>query len=277
MSVSEWESIIRQLEAYREKTGENIRITLWGGEPLVSPHFDYLLIMLKEKKFYTEIITNGVLLSAHKDAVRRCADRLYVSIDGPEAVHDAIRGKGIYKKVTSALKEMAHPNVTVMSVITQPLLSSLPEFLDSLGSLGISDLFLQDMIALSKDEIREYKAWLKADFNIDARNIDSWENYPDCDLAVLRKIDIGKYNYTITHKMHTADCGIHCRSPFEHIHVAWNGEVLYCTDFYDFSAGNIRNDTLENIFLNEKSEKYREGIVNNKSTTCRHCSWRTNR
>lgn len=276
MSFSEWESIIKQLEDYRAKTGKNICVTLWGGEPLVSPHFDSLLVMLKEKGFNTEVITNGVLLCAHKDAVGRCADRLYVSIDGLKSVHDEIRGEGVYQKVTSALKELKHPNVTVMSVITQKLLRSLPEFLDSLNSLCIKDLFLQDMIALSKDEITEYKSWLKNDFNIDAHNIDSWENYSDCDLEILSKIDVEKYNYTITHKKHTDDCGIHCRSPFKHVHIAWNGETLYCTDFYDFSAGNIRNDALENIFLNEKSEKFRQGILNNKCTACRHCSWRTN-
>ena len=277
MSIDDWKNIISQLVEYRETHGENITVTVWGGEPMVSQYFDELLVLLKEKNFNTEVITNGVLINEHFNVLSTCVDRLYVSIDGPEAVHDEIRGKGVYQRVTTALKALAHPNVTVMSVITQKLLSSLPEFMEGLNSLGIKDLYLQDMIALSKDEINEYKAWLKGDFDIDARDIDSWESSTGCNGKILDGIDTGKYNYTVTHKIHTDDCTIHCLSPFRHVHIAWNGEVLYCTDFYDFSAGNIRDDTLENIFLNEKSEKYRAGVVNNKCATCRHCSWRISR
>lgn len=186
-------------------------------------------------------------------------------------MHNGIRGEGVFETVTQNLKNLKHDNVTVMSVITPNLLNSLDEFLPELDKLDIKRLYLQDMIGLSSGEISEYKAWLKSVFNTDARDIDSWQNES---LFKADNIVTGKHSYEICHKTHTNEG--HCKSPFNHIHIAWNGNVLYCTDFYDFSAGNVKENTIENIFLNEKSEKYRQEILNGRCVTCNHCSWKSN-
>lgn len=67
-----------------------------------------------------------------------------------------------------------------------------------------------------------------------------------------------------------------CQSPFKHVHIAWNGNVLYCTDFYDFFAGNVKEEKLIEIYNNKLSEKFREEISKNRCVTCKHCSWRNN-
>ena len=67
-----------------------------------------------------------------------------------------------------------------------------------------------------------------------------------------------------------------CRSAFNHAHVAWNGNVLYCTDFYDFSAGNVKEGNIIDIFNNGISEKFRKEISSGNCITCKHCSWRNN-
>ena len=120
-------------------------------------------------------------------------------------------------------------------------------FLTELDRFNIKRLYLQDMIGLSVEEILDYKAWIKNTFDITAHDIDSWQNDK---LFNTNEIIIGKRNYEIVHKTHTSDG--YCKSPFYHVHIAWNGNVLYCTDFYDFSAGNVKLDTLENIFINQK-------------------------
>lgn len=271
MTLDDWQRIISELKAYRKKHKDNITVTVWGGEPLVSPYFDEIMSLLKENNFITEVITNGVLINEHKEVLKKYADKLYVSLDGAKEVHDGIRGEGVFEIVTQNLKKLRHDNVTVMSVITSKLLNALDEFLTELDKLNIKRLYLQDMIGLSSDEISEYKAWLKSVFNIDAHDIESWRNDS---LFKTDNILTGKHSYEIDHKIHTNEG--HCKSPLNHVHIAWNGNVLYCTDFYDFSAGNIKEDRLENIFLNEKSEKYREEIINGRCPACNHCSWKTN-
>ena len=271
MTLADWERVISELVSYRERNGRNITVTVWGGEPLVSPYFDVIIRQLKEKEFNTEVITNGVLIDCHSTVLNECTDRLYVSLDGTKEVHDAIRGEGVFEKVTVNLANLKHKNVTVMSVITPKLLETLPEFVSGLEKLDVNRLYLQDMIGLTAGEINEYKRWLKDTIDIAAKDINSWENDK---LFKAEQITLSKPGFEITHKSHFADG--YCKSPFYHAHIAWNGNVLYCTDFYDFSAGNVKNNTLEDIFLNEKSEKFREETKNGRCVTCRHCSWKSN-
>ena len=52
--------------------------------------------------------------------------------------------------------------------------------------------------------------------------------------------------------------------------------VTNCTDFYDFSAGNVKNDDICEIFNNDISNKFRDEIKNGNCVTCEHCSWADN-
>ncbi|MEE1351379.1 MAG: radical SAM protein [Clostridia bacterium] len=270
MTLSDWERVIAELETYRMNTGISTTVTVWGGEPLVSSYFDEIITALHQKSFKTEIITNGVLIDEHLKTIQNCVDRVYVSLDGTREVHNSIRGEGVFEKVTENLKKLKHNNVTVMSVITPQLINGLDEFLTELDSIGIKQLYLQDMIGFTADEIQEYKSWLNSVFDITAHDIDSWRND---NLFKAENIAFGNHGYEIEHKKHNKDG--HCHSPFNHAHIAWNGNVLYCTDFYDFSAGNVKEDSLINIFNNEKSERYRAEIQAGNCPTCNHCSWRT--
>lgn len=270
MTLSDWERVIAELETYRMNTGISTTVTVWGGEPLVSSYFDEIITALHQKSFKTEIITNGVLIDEHLKTIQNCVDRVYVSLDGTREVHNSIRGEGVFEKVTENLKKLKHNNVTVMSVITPQLINGLDEFLTELDSIGIKQLYLQDMIGFTADEIQEYKSWLNSVFDITAHDIDSWRND---NLFKTENIAFGNHSYEIEHKKHNKDG--HCHSPFNHAHIAWNGNVLYCTDFYDFSAGNVKEDSLINIFNNEKSERYRAEIQAGNCPTCNHCSWRT--
>ena len=270
MTLSDWERVIAELETYRMNTGISTTVTVWGGEPLVASYFDQIIKALHQKSFKTEIITNGVLIDEHLKTIQNCVDRVYVSLDGTREVHNSIRGEGVFEKVTENLKKLKHNNVTVMSVITPQLINGLDEFLTELDSIGIKQLYLQDMIGFTADEIQEYKSWLNSVFDITAHDIDSWRND---NLFKTENIAFGNHSYEIEHKKHNKDG--HCHSPFNHAHIAWNGNVLYCTDFYDFSAGNVKEDSLINIFNNEKSERYRAEIQAGNCPTCNHCSWRT--
>ena len=279
MTFSDWEKVISELEEIRKKTGISPLITVWGGEPLVSPIFDELMTLLKSKDFETEIITNGVFIDKHTEVINSCVGRLYVSVDGTREIHDAVRGKGVYDKVAKNIKELAHKNVTVMSVITDKLIKVLPEFLNELNGLNIKELFLQDMIGLTACEIKAYKEFVRKAFGVEARGIEAWLtdekiNFSEELEKRLLKCDLKSLNYRITHKKHTADKTVICNLPFSHPHIAWNGDVLYCTDFYDFTAGNVKEESLLNIFLNEKSEKFRQAVSENACSTCNHCSWR---
>ena len=278
MSLDDWICVADEIA---DMSGSHLPdIVIWGGEPLCAPFADDLLFLLKKKGFRLQMITNGTLIDRHLEAIESCVDCVVVSIDGCRNIHDKIRGNGVYDKVCDNLKKLKKCKKIVSSVLTKEFCAGMSDFLSELNFLNIDELYLQNMIGLSDTEISEYKAWMKNTFDINATDIDSWkigELSPVNADRVISEINQLEYNYKITAKEHFEDDGVYCLSPFRHIHIAWNGNVLYCTDFYDFSAGNVREEKLRDIFENEMSERFRYEIANNKCTTCRHCSWRKKR
>jgi MoaA/NifB/PqqE/SkfB family radical SAM enzyme len=64
-----------------------------GGEPLLYRGLDQVLAHVKRRGLIAALVTNGSLLARHAERlVEIGVDNVTVSLDGPEAVHDAIRG-----------------------------------------------------------------------------------------------------------------------------------------------------------------------------------------
>ena len=254
-------------------------IILWGGEPLVCPFFDELVHYLKSLGFTLGMVTNGVLLDKHIDICTSSFKRIYVSVDGPKSIHDSIRGDGVFDRVSRNIKMLSKSDVfiTVMSVLSPKLVENLDGFPEIIEKLGADELYLQNYIRLSKDEAEEYKKWMKEDFGIKATEIDSWvtslpDDYEERLKLGIEKINKKKYNMSVRYLLHNIEKP--CCSPNKHIHISWNGNMLYCTEFYDFFAGNVKKENIDDIFCNELSEKFRNGI--SKNPACKHCSWRNN-
>ena len=254
-------------------------ILLWGGEPLVCPYFDELVTFLKGQGFTLGMITNGVLLDEHMEVCKKSFKKIFVSVDGPREIHNSIRGEGVFEKVYENLKKLSDSEVeiTVSSVLSYDLLDRLDEFENVIESSGVNELLLQNYIRVSSEEATEYKKWMKSCFDINATEIDSWitelpSDYETKKNQAIEKIKNKQHNLTVSYIPHgVEDCV--CMSANKHIHVSWNGNVLYCTDFYDFSAGNVKESHIDEIFNNENSELYRKNVKNNP--LCKHCSWRT--
>ena len=107
------------------------------------------------------MITNGTLLDKHINVIKKHVDRLYISIDCPEEIHNKIRRKRAHLKILSAIKKPNHSKETVISVTAENILNTLPGFSDNFNSLNIKSLYLQDMIVLSKHKRDKYKLIMK--------------------------------------------------------------------------------------------------------------------
>ncbi|MCC7494399.1 MAG: radical SAM protein [Fimbriimonadaceae bacterium] len=67
------------------------QVLLSGGEPLLHRQLPEFLALLRAAGLRTMLLSTGLLLSKHAAAVAAGVDELIVSLDGPAAVHDAIR------------------------------------------------------------------------------------------------------------------------------------------------------------------------------------------
>ncbi len=281
MTREDWLAVVRSLQSYSRRTGVVPSVILWGGEPLLSPWFDEIALGIHAAGFPLGVVTNGTLLHQHIEVCKTCFDTIYVSVDGPQKLHDSIRGKGVFDRVRSNCEMLqgGKANLVILSVLTEELQRDLKVHLQAVSLLNPNQLILQEMISLSETEVCDYRSWLKSCFGQRAVEIEGWRN----DTGVQGKQWNPQELYTLNEMASFPVIYLphgdfsqrkFCLSAWRHAHIAWNGNVLYCTDFYDFSAGNIHQSCLEDIFNNAASEKFREEVYGGRCSTCRHCSWR---
>lgn len=108
---------IEQLLTHFYRIGARI-VYLQGGEIMTwrdgARDINHVIRRAKEIGFFrVAAVTNGTL------GVSSEADLMWVSLDGSEAVHDAIRGAGSFAKTMHNLKETQHPHVSVNMTINR--------------------------------------------------------------------------------------------------------------------------------------------------------------
>jgi radical SAM protein with 4Fe4S-binding SPASM domain len=135
LSISQIKRILTEFEQM-----QGLRVMLTGGEPLLHSGFEALNDLLPDFAMRKVLFTNGLLLN--KDLlVRLKVDEIQISIDGLEKAHDAVRGKGTFKKALSALR-LAREKGFEVSVATMVHAKNLGDF-DGMEKL-FSDLGIKD-------------------------------------------------------------------------------------------------------------------------------------
>ncbi|MBZ0270691.1 radical SAM protein [bacterium] len=109
------------------------QLSVTGGDPLVRDDLPLLLARARRHGLRINLNTNGLLVRKNLSAVR-LSDTVTISIDGPERVHDAVRGKGSFARAmdgADAARAAGLP-VRYYTVIGR---SNIPE-LDALVSMA---------------------------------------------------------------------------------------------------------------------------------------------
>jgi AdoMet-dependent heme synthase len=113
-------------------------ITVTGGEPFLRPDLFRILASLHGNDFDLSILTNGTLIDRRKAALLAeiPVKGVQVSMEGPEKVHDHIRGKGSFQ---SAIRGVTHLLSQDLGVTLNFTLSTLnADYLEEMAALGSS-------------------------------------------------------------------------------------------------------------------------------------------
>jgi MoaA/NifB/PqqE/SkfB family radical SAM enzyme len=113
---------------------------LWGisgGEPLLRKDIGEIINYGKDVGFIIDVVTNGTLIKNKINEIKNL-DMLIVSIDGPEKIHDSIRGKDVFKKALEGIKiaKENNINVTIQSVLSNENLKNNGEGLKQIANIA---------------------------------------------------------------------------------------------------------------------------------------------
>lgn len=109
--------ILGQYKELLKKLNVKGHINLTGGEPLCCPFFfDILNEFKKDKELYSySILTNGTLITDEiaKKLSEYGPEYVQISLEGSRKTNDYIRGKNVYRQVTTAVKNLKKYNIFV--------------------------------------------------------------------------------------------------------------------------------------------------------------------
>ena len=259
LESSDWLGILEQLREYAPGTV----LVLWGGEPLLSPSFREVVLAAIRMGFPLEIITNGTRIDRHADLLREHFRRIYVSVDGPEKMHDSIRGQGVFAHVKANLEQLrgGRAERIMMSVMA-------PENLHCFGELPfglpVDRVILHEMIYLTEAECAGKGEAFARKWRLNAD-----PDYPERLKETVEGLRKQKFPLPVEFQPHFPSG--QCREPFRHLHIGSDGETSFCTDFTHYTLGNVRRQTLKEIFEGEAAERFRQ---HGNQPFCSHCSWK---
>jgi radical SAM protein with 4Fe4S-binding SPASM domain len=243
---------------------------LTGGEPFLRKDFFEVIEEIGNRGFDMYILSNGTLITG------RIADMIaghgvkgvQVSVEGPEEVHDSIRGKGSFSASSQGIRNLLDSglNVTLnvtLSDLNAPYMKDMISITSSLGAgrLGFSrivpygrGLELRDHMLRSQEVKELYESLLSAE--IDGIEIVTGD-------PVATQMNLPSGNDTGC----TAFGG--CAAGISGVTLLADGTITPCRRL-DIPIGNIRKDSLREVWAtSEVLESLRDkSRYKGKCSTC---------
>jgi radical SAM protein with 4Fe4S-binding SPASM domain len=223
-------------------------MTITGGEPLLRPDIFVILDEVRKQGFDCTLLTNGTLISL--DVAARLASMglagVQVSIEGPEEVHDSIRGRGSFAASASGIEYLVDGGVTVtINATISSLNASSMRHIIAFGShIGVKRIGFSRLVPAGRGrslisrllQPLEVKDLFDSVLSLEIRALEIVTGDP---LAAQMK------KPSIADAGNTAISG--CAAGVSGLTILPNGNVTPCRRL-PLSLGNVRRDSLREIW-----------------------------
>ncbi len=285
--------------------------SLFGGEPLLYPELEELILKIKGLGSIIDTPTNGTLLTEFAPMIVRYGfDSVRVSIDGPREINDSQRGKGSYDKAMAGIEALYQekirtgkriPYIDIIYTITPTNYQSIKQFfLQELNLSAIDRVSIQMENFLTEEMGQQYSQFLKSEFGLTSERywrglLRSPEDFKTIDVNLLatqvnsvckRLSGLGKTimllpptfsqenlsAYLKADWKNMTDQYHSCLVPWFGVDITANGDLAPCHVFYDLVMGNLHEQTFEEIWNGDNYQRFREYMLQNKFLKiCRGC------
>ncbi len=271
--------------------------SLFGGEPLMYPHLEEVIVAIKEAGSIVDTPTNGTLLAEHaRMLVQTGFDMVRVSIDGPREINDLQRGANSFDKAMGGIETLHEekqkaskftPNIGIIYTVTPENHLSVEQFflkdlnLDAVGMVTIQmQNFLTDKMG------KAYARMLESEFGItgdrywramlrspeDFSEMDTVELARQVETVTRRLKELGKLLIFLPRSFSSENISAYlgakwdkmpekysrCPVPWTGVDITAGGNMAPCHVFYDFVMGNLYDHSFEEVWNGEKFQSYRE-------------------
>lgn len=264
---------------------------IWGGEPLLRKQTQDLIKRAKQAGLFTVLTTNGYFLAdMAKALVDYGLDILRLSIDGPPAIHDQIRGlPGLFNRIMSGIKVFNNskrsisrdlPALEIETTISPYNYTHLKEMVPIAQGAEAYALNYSHMVYAIPDEGKKRNDFFCHLFGKPAWTwkgfcLDTTMDY-DVLARTVRQLQLEKQPLPVRFTPPLLDensIKAHYQNPYEvygrkacctpwiWVEVHPDGGVYFCDDFHDIAVGNIVDQRLSDIWNDEKARTYRLNLL----------------
>lgn len=274
--------IIDQTAAYFPKAKLGYAFT----EPLIYPHLVESLAYADEQHLYTTITTNALTLEKKADDLANAGlNELFISLDGPEEIHNYIRGnRRSFQKAIAGMEKVfslsgKQPAVSIFCTITEWNVGHLAEFVDFFQEYPIKQIgFMHtnftpdDVVNFHNSKYGEYyPATLSnmEEISLEEMNLENLHTeirqiksktypFPVSFSPDLESID----DLSVFYHQPERIIGNICNDAFRTIMVKSDGSVIPAHGrCYNLTIGDIHKESLKDIWNSSVIAKFRKTLM----------------
>jgi MoaA/NifB/PqqE/SkfB family radical SAM enzyme len=261
-------------------------LVLSGGEPLMHPELSRLIDVLRKTGIRISILTSGMLLESNASVVAQNVDDLIVSLDGPQQIHDRIRGvPGAFEQLTRGVRAVRRLKpgfpVGARCTVQRGNYSQLREVVKTARRMDLQSVsFLAaDLISQAFNRPRGWTASRKAQVALTAEEtreledeieklideLDTFEGFVLENPQKLRRIVL----HFRAHLGLAEPVAPNCNAPWVSAAIDSDGTVRPC--FFHGAIGNIRKQSLTDILNSDQAFEFRRTLDIAGDPVCRRC------
>lgn len=259
-----------------------------GGEALMHSNLWKFCDGLKKLNIKISILSTGLLLKKHADAIIRWCDEIIVSLDGSEAIHNEIRNvPNAYQRLKEGIDAIRAKapdfKITGRCVLQRLNYEDFPNIIDAARSLrldhisflgaDVSSLAFNRPVPLPDERVaeialspREVRAFREIVEEVIKRNkVEFEEGFIAESPDKIRKIV--DYYHALNGLFPFPK--VQCNAPWVSAVIEANGDVLPC--FFHPKYGNIYEKDFSEIINSEKARQFRKSLDVANNPICKKC------
>lgn len=282
-----------------EMAGHPVKMVLVrGGEPFLYPRLMDILRHINSKGMFIALDTNGTIMEKYVEELVAIGNmHITFSVDGPEEIHDSVRGiKGSFRKTKESilllnkLDKNGAINRNICFVISRYSYKGLGEMPFVAKSMGIREVNIVPCYYVTEKVGNIYEKELQENFAMTAF---SWKGFHQEGSGIdmvefsnqLEKykanldgvangnyMPLGEEEYIKWFSDPLLPVGtVTCNNPEKLIDIQPDGDVNFCIDYPDYTFGNVRESTISELWNSDAAETFRNYRRKNPLAVCYRC------
>jgi MoaA/NifB/PqqE/SkfB family radical SAM enzyme len=295
LPLEKWKSIIDELDDHGIRS-----VLLRGGEPFLYSRILELVRYANSKDIFISIDTNGTQIHRYADELVRMGNiHLTFSVDGPEEIHDHIRGmKGCFSTLRTNIgilrecenKYHANISTSLTFTISSDNYAYIGQIPDIARDLTIPTITIvpyywipgSEGIVYEKELLEKFgcRAFSWHGFHHEKSGVDTGRliqelrtYYEKLDgIRHFPYLEFEESDYRQWFTDYRTPVGpAHCPNVDRLLDIQPNGDANFCVDFPDYCVGNVGNHTIEELWNSPRAQKFRDSRTAAPLTICYRC------